>query len=67
MLFGESLVWHDTITQCGVDKMLKKLLWPDNFTREDLPASRGFDSSRVAGRSTRLQRPDYPLGDTNVK
>ena len=26
--------------------------------------SRGFNSSRVAGRSTRLQRPDYPLGHT---
>ena len=24
--------------------------------------SRGFNSSRVAGRSTRLQRADYPLG-----
>ena len=23
---------------------------------------RGFNSSRVAGRSTRLQRADYPLG-----
>ena len=26
--------------------------------------SRGFNSSRVAGRSTRLQRPNYPLGHT---
>ena len=29
--------------------------------------ARGFNSSRVAGRSTHLQWPDYPLGDTNVK
>ena len=30
---------------------------------EDLSGdSRGFNSSRVAGRSTRLQQADYPLG-----
>lgn len=38
MLFGESLVWRNSFTQYGVDKELKKLLWPDNL-KEDHPFS----------------------------